>query len=112
MYTSSTTCAYNTTGNSQCCGTATIIVIDASVVNIQGNAFRECDTVIEVDFSSASRLQTIGEKAFSSMDLLSSVDMSGATQLLSIGSGAFTAVLSLLRSSSQVPSHQLKPTRS
>ena len=89
MYTSTTTCAWDTNGNTQCCGTATTIVIDASVVNIKAFAFRACNTVTTVDLSGASGLQTIEHDAFDQMALLASVDMSGATQLVSIEDAAF-----------------------
>ena len=94
-YTSDTSCTYSDNGSSQCCGVATTIVIDSSVVDIKAYAFAECDSVTSIDFSEATNLERILGGAFWKADSLTSADMSPATNLRSISSSAFHKTPSL-----------------
>ena len=74
---------------SPCCGRATTIVIDASVVTIPPYAFAYCRSVTSIDFSSAQSLTTIKKHAFEEMSGLLSANMSAAVHLRTIEKDAF-----------------------
>ena len=86
-YSSSTSCVYS--DGVHCCGSAKMIVIDSSVVEIKAGAFKMCAGVTFVTFESGTSLTTIKEGAFSDMGSLASLDMSPATSLATIESEAF-----------------------
>ena len=109
-YTSATTCTYTNNGNAPCCGTATVIKIDATVTHVAYGAFKDCDTVHSVDTTEATSLETIGSLAFTKMDSLTSADLSGATVLTHLGAESFyncpqLAAVKLSSSIYQIGSH-------
>ena len=109
-YTSATTCTYANNGNAPCCGTATVIKIDATVTHVAYGAFKHCDTVHSVDTTEATSLEKIGSLAFTKMDSLTSADLSGATVLTHLGAESFyncpqLAAVKLSSSIDQIGSH-------
>ena len=94
-YTAGSKCTYGSNGNAQCCGAASRVVIDGSVVKIAPSAFASCHSVATVDFSGATQLKLIGARAFDGAGSITALDLSGATALATIESYAFIGCDSL-----------------
>ena len=94
-YTAGSKCAYGSNGNAQCCGAASRVVIDGSVVKIAPSAFASCHSVATVDFSGATQLKLIGARAFDGAGSITALDLSGATALATIEAYAFIGCDSL-----------------
>jgi hypothetical protein len=95
VYTSATTCTHSTNMNAPCCGTKLFVIIDSSVIKIAPGAFKMCTSIIDVDFTSATSLESIGASAFEGMVDLTTVNMAGATLLASVGVRAFNGCAKL-----------------
>ena len=94
-YTAGSKCTYGSNGNAQCCGAASRVVIDGSVVKIAPSAFASCHSVATVDFSGATQLKLIGARAFDGAGSITALDLSGATALATIEAYAFIGCDSL-----------------
>jgi len=94
-YSSASRCDFHENGKGQCCGSASRIVIDSSVVEIEAHAFAHCHSVRIVDFSEAAKLQRIGEGAFRAAGTISAIDLRGAAKLATVGAYAFSGCDSL-----------------